>query len=248
MGSKKPKVIFKINLYRDAWNYYCAANSNPKWGYDFSKIIKPEIVKKVRRKKWEKTRNYLYKMLRKGYSIDKKKMNSNLKSIKSSWKKVEEKYFQKLEKITKKKIYTNKFHCYITTIGRCPYNQKENWFMVNIFSNDASTTIAHELMHLQFYHYFEKEIRKTLNEKQFQDLKEALTILLNMEFKGILKEKDKGYPGHKKLRNFIEKEWKKRKDFDVLIEKYINYRDILRHPKGCGFLLRSRHSKTQTVP
>jgi len=223
MVSKKPRVIFDINIRRDAWNYYCAANSNSKWGYDFSKIIRPEIVKKVRGKKWERAKDYLFKMLKRSYSLDKKRMNENLKSIKSSWKKAENKYFQKLEKITRKKIYTKTFHCYITTIGRCPYNQKENWFMVNIFSTDTSTTIAHELMHLQFHHYFEKEIRKKINEKQFQDLKEALTVLLNIEFKGILKEKDKGYPLHKKLRNFIEKEWEKKRDFYFLIGKCINY-------------------------
>ncbi|MGA2130181.1 MAG: hypothetical protein ABSG05_01015 [Candidatus Pacearchaeota archaeon] len=218
-----PKVIFKFDIEKDAENYYKAANSSSKWGYDFSKIMRPEVVKKVRGKTWKKSRTYLLNMLKRGYPKDKKRFQKHSKLIKSAWKKIEKRYFKKLEKITKRKIYTKKFTCYFTTIGRCPYSIKNISFMANIFTNDASLVIAHEVMHLQFHYYFEDEIRKTLSEGKFQDLKEALTVLLNVEFKDILKEKDKGYPSHVKIRQFIVKQWKKEKDFDVLIDKCVEY-------------------------
>lgn len=218
-----PKVIFKFDIEKDAENYYKAANSDAKWGYDFSKSMRPKVVKKVRGKTWKKSRKYLINMLKRGYSIDKKRHKANYKLIKSAWKKIEKRYFKKLEKITKNKIYSNTFTCYFTTIRRCPYSIKNISFMANIFTNDASLVIAHEIMHLQFHYYFEKEIRKSLSEKKFQDLKEALTVLLNVEFNDILKEKDNGYPSHMAFRKFIVKQWKKEPDFDVLISKCIEY-------------------------
>jgi len=97
--------------------------------------------------------------------------------------------------------------------------------MANLFSDIEmlKVTCAHELMHLQFHYYFEENLRKTITKKQFKDIKEALTILLNIEFKDILKKKDLGYPNHKNLRDFIEKQWKKKKDFDILLDKCVNY-------------------------
>ena len=218
-----PRVTFKFDIVKDAVNYYMASNSDSLWGHDFSKAVKPEITNKVRGKTWENSRSYLIKMLEKGYSADKKINQKRSRIIKSSWKKVEKRYFRKLEKITKRKIYIDKFTCYFTTIGRCPYNYKGNWFMVNIFSHDIKRTAAHELMHLQFHYYFQDYVEDKLGHSKFEDLKEALTVLLNIEFKDITDKKDTGYPNHQKLRKFIVEQWKKEPDFDILIDKCVNY-------------------------
>ncbi len=234
MNSKKntrfPKVIFKFNKKLDAENYFIAANSNPKWGGNFTKTLRPEVLKMLRGKKWEEIEKPLMNMLNQGYSKDKTFMKNKLNEISYKWKKVETKYFVKLEKVTKHKIFRKIFPSYITTIGRCPYSVKYSWFMISIFNstNWNIGTIAHEIMHLQFHYYYEKELRKQLNHEQFQDLKEALTVLLNVEFKQIISEEDKGYPNHKYFRKYIVKEWKKKKDFDVLMEKCIKY--LKKHP------------------
>jgi hypothetical protein len=45
---------------------------------------------------------------------------------------------------------------------------------------------AHELLHMQTHKYYENvEPMSKLSRKQFNDLKESLTFLLNHEFKGI---------------------------------------------------------------
>ena len=219
-----PKVLFKLDILKDARNYYDTASSDINFGHDFTKSLRPEVYKKLKGKKWEVVKEYITHLLKNGYEKDKEKIENKLNEIKDGWNKIQKKYFKQLEKITKKKIYREEFICYITTIGRCPYNVKENWFMTNIFQSvdKIFLTIAHELMHLQFHHYFEKQLRKKISYKQFQDIKEALTVLLNVEFRDIIKEEDKGYTDHIELRAFIKETWKKEKDFDKLLKSVLD--------------------------
>ena len=55
------------------------------------------------------------------------------------------------------------------------------------------------------------------------DLKEALTVLLNLEFRNLWVVEDAGYEVHKELRNFITNKWNEEKDFDILIQKCITH-------------------------
>lgn len=60
---------------------------------------------------------------------------------------------------------------------------------------------------------------KVNDEKKFEDLKEALTFLLNYEFKDSIENPDFGYPQHWELRKKLE-EYRVHsdKDFDKLID------------------------------
>lgn len=221
-----PRVIFKFDIERDAWNYWATANSNLSWGHDFKKQLRPNILKMLKGKKWDSVARKIYGILEKGYKTDKKYRENNLKLIKKRWGGVEKEYFKRLSEVTKYPIYTKKFTVFITTVGRCPYFQSEDAFMIQILGKDINAkilTIAHEIMHLQFHYYYEKELRKSISNKEFHNIKEALTVLLNLEFKDLIKKTDMGYPEHKKLREFMEKEWKKKKDFDILLEKGVDY-------------------------
>lgn len=217
------EVEFKFDISRDAKNYWETANSSKHWGYDFSKDLRPNIIKMLRGKKWDKsTQDEIYNLLKENYKNDEKELDKRLNLIKKDWKKVEKEYFRRLAKITKHPIYTKKFTAIVTTIGRCPYFPSENAFMIQIFGSPSKRlTIAHEIMHLQFIHYYQEKLRGILTPDKFQDLKEALTVLLNVGFSDLIKNKDLGYPSHEKLRAFIEKEWKKDPDFDVLLNKCI---------------------------
>lgn len=42
-----PNVIFKLDIEKDAENYYSAVNSGLKWGHDFTKALKPAILEKI---------------------------------------------------------------------------------------------------------------------------------------------------------------------------------------------------------
>ncbi len=63
--------------------------------------------------------------------------------------------------------------------------------------------------------------QKGLLEKQIWDVKEAFTVLLNSEFSSIRFREDLGYPENKKIREAIEKSWKKNRDFDKALESAI---------------------------
>jgi len=221
----KPHVTFKLDYKRDARNYWKAANSTPAWGYDFSKVVLPKIKEKVKGKSWDKSKDYLYSLLRKNYKRDGKMINLVNKHFSEAWNLIEDEYFKRLAKIMKKPIYTNKFTAYITTIKRYPYNEKEDSFMVGFWESTVSTllTAAHEIMHLQFYKYYWKQCRKELDNDKTDDLKEAFTVLLNKEFLDLIVHRDDGYPKHQKLRQYLAKQWDKTHDFNEVLGKGISY-------------------------
>jgi hypothetical protein len=125
----------------------------------------------------------------------------------------------------KRPICSKKFTGYLTSVNRCPYRFKELYFYFCFFNSIPSIlqTAGHEIMHIQFHHTYWKEVEKKIGWKKTSDLKEALTILLNLEFRDLWFVPDMGYPNHTKLRQFIAKQWKKEKDFDVLLDKCVKY-------------------------
>lgn len=190
-------------------------------------------------KNWDRLmaiKNLPYGLIKKKGSIKNKKIKDfsgeELKELQIAKKKLE-KYFNKdgqvifkvIEKITARPIYTKEFHASFTSAGLRPYDTKNNWFMVSAtedFSRQL-TGICHELLHLQVSHYYKGYcLKNDLNEKQFSDLNESLTFLLNEpEFKKYSLMKDRGYPKHKNLRKSLVKFWAENKDFKKLIDNAI---------------------------
>ena len=148
-----------------------------------------------------------------------------MRTLQEAWDNINDEFFKRLEKIMKKPICSKDFTGYITTMGRCPYDYKEPSFMVSLFYPlpHALVTCGHEIMHIQFHDTYWKDIERKIGKKKTSDLKEALTILLNLEFRDLWFMEDMGYKPHKDLRKFIEDEWRNEKDFDVLIERCIEY-------------------------
>ena len=211
----------KYDLEKDAWNLWSAINDK-SLNMDFSQFINPGIVKALKNKPKKQ-----------GIEIAKTKLSipnqpaieEHILIVSSAWNRIEEKYFQRLEKITKKPIYTKLFNVNLTTVPRCPYHKQENWFMIP-FSKSTSHCLkiaGHEIFHLQFLHYYEKNLRTELNKSEFNDLKESLTVLLNHSFKDLWSVEDKGYPKHQRLRNLISRKWTENNDFNSLLQKSVRY-------------------------
>lgn len=219
------KVEFKLDYKKDAYNYWKIANNKSTWGSDFSKNINQDIIKTLKGKSWEDSKDYIYSLLSRDYKKHKKLIIISLTSFENAWRLIEKDYFKRLEELTKHKIYTDKFTAYLTTASRCPYNHNNNWFMVGLYYNIPSVCqiAGHELMHLQFHKYYWEKCREELNEEKTHDLKESLTVLLNEEFSDLFLAKDKGYPNHQKLREYIVKSWRKTKDFDKTVDNGIKY-------------------------
>lgn len=222
-----PKVNFKYDLKKDAWSWVLIAKGKDFMGYSWRDQVAhiPDDllinIKKTSITNAEKiVQEYIKRDSKRGYKA--KVRGLETQALKESWKLVEEKYFKVLSEITQKPIFKDKFDCYFTTGLMCPYNEEENWFMASMWHSIPSsiTTICHEIMHLQFLHYYRGYLKKMgLNKDQIEVLKEALTFLLNeKEFEQITLSEDSGYPDHEKIREKLHKIWIKEKDF----QKFLN--------------------------
>lgn len=216
-------VKFQFSKERDIKNIWRTFNSGESFGKNFLEDINTEVRTGISKKNFEETREFLEKINEKIYSSY--TLKNLIECLNKSWNEIEKVYIERLEKITKRKICSNSITGYITTISRCPYDPKERSFMVSCFGNlfDAMRTTGHEIFHLQFHEYFWNKVEKEVGKEKTHYIKEALTVLLNIEFLDLWFLKDKGYEIHKELRNFIEEEWKKEKDFDRLIDKCIDF-------------------------
>ena len=58
-------------------------------------------------------------------------------------------------------------------------------------------------MHFHFFEHYWDGIEKQIGINKTDDLKESLTVLLNLEFKDLWFKFDQGYPNHQELRKFI---------------------------------------------
>lgn len=217
-----PKVIFKFDKEKDLWNIWKTCNFSSNW-HDFKKSLNSNILKIAEEKEFKTCKKEIKDYFKKVH--ESKLISIFIEAINKSWNNINNEFFKRLENIMKKPICSKIFVGYITTMGRCPYDFKEKSFMISIFYSipQVLQTAAHEIMHIQFHNTYWEEIEREIGREKTADLKEALTVLLNLEFKDLWFVEDKGYKPHKKLRNFIIKEWKKEPDFDVLLEKCVDY-------------------------
>ena len=233
-------ITFKYDIKKDAYNWVRKIIFQSPFGIKKNLENIPLDIRKKIEQVFKKSKishkqllssikhpsiNVMTKYLRK--TQDTKKIMAVKNNIERSWRKIEKEYFKILSRIFKKPLYKAPYTCYLTTQYGCPYDEKENWFMVSIFSELPTQLyiICHEFMHLQFLYWYRKYcLKKGLEEKQIQDIKEALTFLLNEhEFNKIISFKDQGYPDHQQLRTKLKKIWKKDKNFKNLLDKAIDY-------------------------
>jgi len=218
------KVIFKFDKGMDLSNIWETCNSSSSW-HDFKKTLPAHFLEMCEGKEFSECKKELESYRKRMY--DSGLIEISVNSAQKAWNKINDEYFKRLRKLMKKPICSKKFTAYITTIVRCPYkhNKSNPWFMFSFFRPmiNVLATAGHEIMHIQFHNTYWPKIEKELGKEKTADLKEALTVLLNLEFRDLWFVDDIGYESHQDLRNFIEKEWKKKKDFDVLIKKCVKY-------------------------
>lgn len=226
------KLNFDYNLKKDAWSWVLIAKSKNIFGLNWRKQnaqIPNDLLAKIEKATFAGAQKIVEDYIEKGAKKEYKNrvMDYEMMALERSWHLVEKKYFKTLANITQKPIFADKFDCYFTTGLMCPYNEKENWFMVSMWHSIpfSITTICHEIMHLQFLHYYRNYLKKKgLTNDQIEDLKESLTVLLNeSEFDSIILSQDDGYPEHNKLRKKLAGVWLKNKDFQNLLDEAVHF-------------------------
>ncbi len=80
----------------------------------------------------------------------------------------------------------------------------------------------HELWHFYTWYRFGLYEEK-IGKQRYNDIKEALTVLLNVECKDLLPEdkQDNGYEQHKELREQILQIWSRDKNIENLWKKIV---------------------------
>lgn len=110
---------------------------------------------------------------------------------------------------------------YLTINNRNPYSISENLFYVTIPRNTVRKTVMHELWHFYTWYGLGTDQEEILGKQKYNDLKEALTALLNIECADLLPEgiSDEGYPQHQELRKSILNMWETEKDIKAIWNK-----------------------------
>jgi hypothetical protein len=214
------KVIFKFDKEKDLFNNWDLSNCKKSSWANIS--ISEEARKICENKTFEECKKELSDYTSNIHNSPFIKLV--LASWEEAWKIIEKEFFKRMDKVMKNK-FTENISAYLTTSKTCPYDPDEGYFMISFFSSipRALSTCGHEIMHLYFHKFYWDKVEKEIGKEKTEDLKEALTVLLNLEFKDLWFMEDMGYEPHKELREFIAQEWEKEKDFDVLLDKCVKY-------------------------
>ena len=166
----------------------------------------------------EKTSLFIDEYLKENY-FD---VNEYIKKYQSDFDKISEEFQKRAEKIFGV-FLVNDISIYLTVNRRLPYNLEENYFFACIGKETQRHMVMHELWHFYTWYKYGKDWLDKLGFEKYNDIKESLTVLLNIVYKDLLPTglKDEGYPQHKELREKILKLWKEKQDINYIWENVI---------------------------
>jgi len=149
--------------------------------------------------------------------------NKEIVAVEERWKIAEPIFIERVEKIFGISYPAPIITVYLTHNQRCTYNIEENYFFVQIGSEFSNNTIMHELLHFYTWHAFGKKLLdEGLSKLAYNDIKESLTELLNLEFSDLLNGKpDNGYPQHQEMRAEVKRLWLEIKNIQAVIGKLL---------------------------
>ena len=215
-----PKVIIKFDKQQDIKNNWQTSNNHISWS-NFASRLPSEIVAIVKDKSLKECQKEVERFYQPVYKSETLRVHQD--AVQKAWNEIAPKYFKRLKKITKQPLSISPIKVYITTASRCPYNFTEKYFFINYFSSisESLKTIGHELLHFHFHEYDFESVAEKIGKERTHDLREALTVLLNLEFRDLWFVEDKGYEPHKELRAFIAERWNIYKSYQQLLEECV---------------------------
>ena len=134
------------------------------------------------------------------------------------WRRVETEMATRLNALFSGHYDAGNVTAYLTLGTRCPYNTLEHYYFVSMAKNCPIRTSIHELLHFYTHALIEPQIS---SPQKFNDFKEALTVLLNVEFADLIEEPDLGYPQHAELRKWIAETWQSGDTIENLATFYL---------------------------
>lgn len=217
MNLNMPTIRVKQNIKKDAWNWWHACNK-VSYGEDWKQRIDQTLRSNIVGVSKEQAFSFLIPHLKNIYLAE--KINQKKKEARCVFHQTQNEIFSRMEKITGRVIYRDDFTCFLTTFPRAPYDYNHGYVWIPIVwpRETYVRTFMHELLHFQTYIYWQKQCLTKLTNNEFENLKEAVTVILNEECLDVMLWADKGYAMHKNEREELLLFWKKHKNFDALID------------------------------
>ncbi|MCF7820094.1 MAG: hypothetical protein K9M44_01330 [Candidatus Pacebacteria bacterium] len=216
------KIKIKLDLEKDAWNWWDACNKISN-GVDWKNRIEENLQKKIVNKTKKQAFNFLLPYLQRYYYS--KNIQLYINDIQKGFTNYSNKIFLRTQKITGKPILQKNFTLFLTSFPRLPYVYDKGY----IWISDKKTLpyqleiFIHELLHFQYFQYFGEGVWNKLGAKGHADIKEAMTVIINEEFSDITHVKDEGYEIHKNLRKKLLEIWLSCKNMDEFMNQAILY-------------------------
>lgn len=201
------RIIFAYDIEKDAENYIIASKSvNNKQ----PTVMQATYIAECGHIFNIKTLILFIEKYIKNNQLD---MAKEALNIEKAWETIENEFFKRIKELFGMDYPKNIIHAYLTTDTRCSYNIDHGLFFVSAIKQKHNKTIMHELMHFWTWHRFQEEVRNgNLTELQYNNVKEALTELLNIVFSDLLDSIDMGYPQHKNMRRTVRETWERTHD------------------------------------
>lgn len=167
-------------------------------------------------------RESVEKFIEKYLSNNHVRVTDYVSNYQKDWDSISDTYNKKAESIFGVSLSQDVI-AYLTINNRCSYSINDNFFFVTVPNSSVREIVMHELWHFYTWYKFGIIWEEKIGKQKYNDLKEALTVLLNIECAELFPgdAMDYGYPQHQELRNLIKKIWQEEGNIDRLWEKLI---------------------------
>lgn len=211
-------IKFTYNLDKDIW---CIANK----GKSSNNSSQPTKIYKQIEEKYGETpsTSNIAEFINNFLSEQNISIEAIINRYTDEWSKISAVYHERARKIFNTSL-PEPITVYLTINNRCPYSINENMFYVSFPRDSVRKTIMHELWHFYTWYGLGLDQEQKLGKQKYNDLKEAMTVLLNEECLDLMPEgtTDEGYPQHQDLRRRILDLWKEYKNINFIWKKLVN--------------------------
>ena len=149
-----------------------------------------------------------------------------IERIIADWQKIAPVFLAKAKSIFKVDLPDEIITAYLTTHTVCSYYIPGNWFCVSDFFTNGATPnaiIMHELLHFfTWYGALPRLMLRNVPKKMYEDIKESLTVLLELEFNDLMAGfVEPGYPPHQQIRAHIRQYWLETPNLYTVLDRVV---------------------------
>ncbi|MDI6780383.1 MAG: hypothetical protein QME25_09420 [Bacteroidota bacterium] len=226
---KAPKVLFNYRQEKDIENIIIGLETVSRGRQPDKEIT--EIIKHCGPRP---SKIDIQEYLKHRWEGKEKILNFITSQLQEYWNTIEEDYFYHLtDRMQLMSFYNiNNLTGFLSTRYGCGYKIDAEWFAVSVHHSTLRNALIamHEIMHIFFHkQWWQFCADKGVPAKNIWDIKEAVTVLLNLWFKDVLVDIDLGYNEHTELRHLIKEWFLENRNFEKTLLKTCDYMKL--HPE-----------------